>query len=198
MTSVYLAGPEVFFPGGREIIERKRQLCRLFGLRPTELHGEFAAAAAEGPLAFGTAISLQNERLMDEADVCIANLTPFRGPSADVGTVFELGYMIAQGKPAYGFTNDLRDYAERVAESPGIEVVSTDGGLATSDGEMVESHGMADNLMIEGAIIRRGYSLVRAETTPAERWNDLTAFRQVLHLVAAGGQRSLHSVPPPE
>ena len=31
--------------------------------------------------------------MMDEADAIIANLTPFRGPSADAGTVYELGYM---------------------------------------------------------------------------------------------------------
>jgi nucleoside 2-deoxyribosyltransferase len=183
MTSVYLAGPEVFLPGGRAIIERKRDMCRLFGLRPAELHGEFVTGTDDAR-SLGTTISLHNEKLMNEADVCIANLTPFRGPSADVGTVFELGYMIAQGKPAYGFTNDPRDYAERVAHTPGITVVAESGGLVTSDGEMVESHGMADNLMIEGGIVRRGYSLIRADSSAVDPWNDLTAFRRVLHLVA--------------
>ena len=28
-----------------------------------------------------------------QADAIIANLTPFRGPGADAGTVYELGYM---------------------------------------------------------------------------------------------------------
>ena len=39
-----------------------------------------------------------NEAMMDACDAIIANLTPFRGPGADAGTVYELGYMAAQGK----------------------------------------------------------------------------------------------------
>ena len=36
--------------------------------------------------------------MMDAADAIIANLTPFRGPGADAGTVYELGYMAGRGK----------------------------------------------------------------------------------------------------
>ena len=39
---------------------------------------------------------------MDAADAIIANLTPFRGPSADAGTVYELGYMAGRGKFCLG------------------------------------------------------------------------------------------------
>ena len=38
--------------------------------------------------------------MMDAADAIIANLTPFRGPGADAGTVYELGYMAGRGKLA--------------------------------------------------------------------------------------------------
>lgn len=185
MTSVYLAGPEVFLPHGRALIERKRTICREFGLTPSELHGEFAVTPGTDAHAFGLAISERNEQLMDLSDICVANLTPFRGPSADAGTVFELGYMAAQGKPVYAFTNDPRDYGERVASSPGITVLERDDGLFTADGEMVESHGMADNLMLEGGIRRRGYALFRSPVAPPNPWDDLSTFRRLVEHIAA-------------
>ena len=43
---------------------------------------------------------------MIAADAIIANLTPFRGPSADAGTVYELGYMAGRGKLCLGYCND--------------------------------------------------------------------------------------------
>ena len=51
---------------------------------------------------------------MDEADAIIANLTPFRGPGADAGTVYELGYMAGRGKFCLGYSNDPAPYADRV------------------------------------------------------------------------------------
>lgn len=39
--------------------------------------------------------------------------TPKRIYLADPGTVYEVGYMIGQGKPAFGFTLDSRHYRER-------------------------------------------------------------------------------------
>ena len=50
---------------------------------------------------------------MHSADAIIANLTPFRGIAADTGTCFELGFMCAQGKPAFAYTNVRADHGER-------------------------------------------------------------------------------------
>lgn len=181
MLKVYLAGPEVFLPGGRELIDRKREALARFGFEPTRRHADFMEQNNEDPRGSGEQISRLNERLMDGADLCIANLTPFRGISADVGTVFELGYMIAQRKPAYGFTNDPRDYSARATEHFGSTAVMS-GRLVSPDGEMIEQHGMADNLMIDGGISHRGWSLVRAQTTPETMWTDLSAFHRILSI----------------
>ena len=51
---------------------------------------------------------------MIEAEAIIANLTPFRGPGADAGTVYELGYMAGRGKLCLGYSNDPSSYADRV------------------------------------------------------------------------------------
>jgi nucleoside 2-deoxyribosyltransferase len=179
MMQVYLAGPEVFLPGGSELVDRKRAMCVEFGFEPTRRHAEFTEHALRAPGALGDEISRINEDLMDGADLCIANLTPFRGISADVGTVFELGYMVAQGKPVYGFTNDPRDYRVRAEDHFG-SVVQDGDHLTSPDGQMIENHGMADNLMIDGGIRRRGWTLCRAETRPNDVWSDLTVFRHVL------------------
>lgn len=76
---------------------------------------------------------------MDSCDAIIANLTPFRGISADPGTVFEVGYMIGQGKPAFGFTLDNRLYQQRAGATCQDEL-----------GHTIEDFEMSDNLMIEG------------------------------------------------
>ena len=66
---------------------------------------------------------------MNSADAIIANLTPFRGPGADAGTVYELGYMAARGKLCLGYSNDPASYAERVRRF--TAVTPRDGALTT-------------------------------------------------------------------
>ena len=83
---IYLAGPEVFFPDADELGARKKQICEQYGftgLFPLDTQIEPAATAS----ATGLLISHENEQLIRVCDLVIANLTPFRGASADVGTV---------------------------------------------------------------------------------------------------------------
>ena len=79
---------------------------------------------------------------MIEADAIIANLTPFRGPGADAGTVYELGYMAGRGKLCLGYCNDpdaLR--RSRRASSP-MSQHRHDGRLIDADGLTVEDFGL--------------------------------------------------------
>src|SRR6266511_2425820 len=89
---VYLAGPEVFLPKAVEIGEAKKRICEqhdLVGLFP--LDG--AAQPTGAPADQGHAIFSQCLELMNQCDLIIANMTAFRGPSMDVGTAIEVGYM---------------------------------------------------------------------------------------------------------
>ena len=86
---IYLAGPEVFCPNPRAIGQAKKDRCKHYGLE-----GVFPMDAdvdlEELPLKdAGRLISRANEDLMQSCDLLIANMTPFRGPSMDVGTAFE-------------------------------------------------------------------------------------------------------------
>jgi nucleoside 2-deoxyribosyltransferase len=53
---------------------------------------------------------------MQSCDALIVNLTPFRGPSADVGSAYEMGFMRALRRPIFAYTNDDRPFLDRVAD----------------------------------------------------------------------------------
>src|SRR3954447_12274211 len=138
---VYLAGPEVFFPDALQLGLRKKAICREHGfdaLFPLDVLPESTSTV---PQDLGLAIFAICIEMMDRCDLAIANMTPFRGISMDVGTAVEVGYMFARGKPVFGYTNHVDDYERRV----------TSEVLSHAD-ELVEGFGLFDNLMCEGPV----------------------------------------------
>jgi nucleoside 2-deoxyribosyltransferase len=176
---IYLAGPDVFLPNAIELGREKAALCARYGLAALyPLDNNVDPAAADASLA----IFKGNEAMMDAADAIIANLTPFRGPGADGGTVYELGYMAGCGKPCFGYSNDPSIYADRVRLFS--EVTRRDGWLVDANGLTVEDFGLADNLMMIHALDRHGIALVIPRERPANIWQDLTAFETCVRLAA--------------
>ncbi len=104
---IYLAGPEVFLPNAREMLDRKAAMARAAGFTPLS-PGDLKVEKRANMRDFAYAISEVNERMMLEAGAIIANLTPWRGIAADVGTVYELGFMCALDKIVYAYTNIAR------------------------------------------------------------------------------------------
>lgn len=182
--SVYLAGPEVFLSNAREMLDKKIALTREAGLIPIS-PGDLEIPKMPTPFELGLAISGIDEELMNRADAIIANLTPFRGIAADTGTCFELGYMCAQGKPAFAFTNVAADHGERTRAWFNGEWYRDDAGLPRGpDGMLIEDLGMIDNLMMHGGVVRRGGTVVVGHAAPGEEFTDLSAFRQILAIAA--------------
>jgi nucleoside 2-deoxyribosyltransferase len=179
MTKIYLAGPDVFLPKPLEMARRKKQLCAQYGLT-----GLFPLDNKIDPKAKGASLEIfqSNELLMKEADAIIANLTPFRGPSADAGTVYELGYMAARGKLCLGYSNDPAFYADRVARFTVVE--RCDDHLIDDDKLTVENFSLPDNLMMIHALDLYGCPLVVPRTAPADIWHDLASFEQCVKLAA--------------
>jgi nucleoside 2-deoxyribosyltransferase len=178
--NVYLAGPDVFLPDALEVGRQKTEICRrhgLIGLYP--LDNVIDRAATEASLR----IFKVNEAMMDRADAIIANLTPFRGPGADAGTVYELGYMAARGKFCLGYSNDPAVYADRVRRS--TKVTARSGLLIDADGLTVEDFGHNDNLMMIHALDIHGAPLVLPREKPVDIWHDLAAFEVCVALAAA-------------
>lgn len=177
---VYLAGPDVFLPDAAEIGRKKVNLCDRYGfIGLFPLDNEIDPSAGDASLQ----IFRGNEVMMDRADVIVANLTPFRGPSADAGTVYELGYMAGRNKLCLGYSNDPSHYADRVARIAGLEE-QADGRIVDGGGFTVENFDQADNLMIVHTLYIHGYPLVRPQKTPADIWRDLSSFEACLRLLA--------------
>jgi nucleoside 2-deoxyribosyltransferase len=177
---IYLAGPDVFLPDAIDIGRRKVELCRrhgVIGLYPLDHAVDRTAEDVSLQIFRG------NENMMIEADAIIANLTPFRGPGADPGTVYELGYMAGRGKFCLGYSNDPSIYANRVREF--TEVNSRDGRLIDTLGLTVEDFGLSDNLMMIHALDLHGCALVTPPRRPADVWHDLAAFETCVAMAAA-------------
>jgi nucleoside 2-deoxyribosyltransferase len=167
---VYLAGPDVFFSNALEIGEQKKRVCARYGFEGVfPLDAQFDVLLDLGsPVDMGHKTFDLMVELMDSCDLVIANLTPFRGPSMDVGTAVEIGYMHGCAKPVFGYTNVAKDYSERV----------------DPDGFVVESFGLVDNLMVEGPVHRTGAVVVRANVPPDEVYTSLEGFAECVRRAA--------------
>ena len=113
MHRAYLAGPEVFLPDVRAVTDAKHKLCAAYsfvGVSPVDNAIDISALEKR---AAGMAISEANENMIRSCQLVIANLTPFRGPSADVGTAYELGFARGLGLPVFGYTNVADGFLDR-------------------------------------------------------------------------------------
>lgn len=186
---VYLAGPEVFLRNAVEAGAAKVEICArhgLVGLYPLDAQLDLDGLA---PAERAYAIARANEGLIGECHAVIANLTPFRGPSADIGTAYEVGYARGRGMPVFGYSNHHLPFFERVRKfnakplklRPGSEAA-----MAFEDAEKmaVEQFGLAENLMVVGAINDVGSTLVLGRTRRRDRYTDLAAFEDCVRQAA--------------
>eukprot|EP00903_Cladosiphon_okamuranus_P004432 g4430.t1 len=162
---VYLAGPEVFLPepvaAGDQAKARIKELNAL-NEWPFTLEGLYPLDNEIPDFGhnYDTGIRIYdaNIALMDQADFVAANMVRFRGPSMDVGTAFEMGYMRGLGKPVFGYYEAEPFYGDQ--ESPGFYAdrvhafyeVSEDPGI-DAYGQSIENFQMEDNLMMIGALV---------------------------------------------
>ncbi len=169
----YLAGPDVFFPKAKRIGEdKKAKLAEagIVGHFPFDNEFDPLDHSHEAALTIGRA----NEGIMlacckeGRIGIILANMTPYRGPSMDVGTGFEVGFMSALAEMKsniliIGYTDDPRRFEERVINDyyGGMEKLNErDGVLRGPDGLEIEAYGGAENLMITHAIEKTGGSIV--------------------------------------
>ena len=148
--TAYLAGPDVFLPDARAHALRKIEICARHGIiGRTPLNEDVDRTADMSDAAFAMAIFHKDVAMMEACDIIIANLTPFRGASADSGTLVELGWFLGRGRPIFGYSNSATLFAERSRKH--VE--------ATPDphpGLVVHGFGLPDNLMIPSAVLRGG------------------------------------------
>jgi len=184
---IYLAGPEVFLPDAVAIGRRKKELCARYGVEGLfPFDNEVDPHAAREPV--DRLIYRANEAMIRRADLGICNLTPFRGPNADAGTVFELGLLVGLGKRVFGYTNVADDFLDRCRHAdPGATFETASNTWRDSNQMTIENFGNADNLMIDNALFDHGsHSMVRHRAPPNHLFDDLTGFETCLLLIVEG------------
>jgi nucleoside 2-deoxyribosyltransferase len=178
---IYLAGPEVFLANAKEVGEKKKALCRKYGFEGVFPIDVEVKAEGKSPREVGLCISDVNEGLIRSCQIVIANLTPFRGPSADVGTVYELGFAHALGKLVLAYTNVAEFFTERTVRGLcGRVKRGADGLLRDERGMFVEENGLVDNLMIDGCINANSGVLVVEQAPSGELFSYLGGFEKCL------------------
>lgn len=168
---VYLAGPDVFYPDAVQRGEKMKAALAergMTGLFPLDV--ELCPTAYPSPGELALAIARACEAQIAKADMGLFNIQPWRGPEADEGTAYELGFMAALGKPAVLYTNDPRPFAERITADVYAGELYRDGQFMRGkcDGMMVEDfEGFAANLMLVNAAVRTARLLLGAGVTPS-------------------------------
>jgi nucleoside 2-deoxyribosyltransferase len=181
LRTLYLAGPDVFYPDAAALAARKRALCELAGFEVlTGMDG--GLTEMERSEAMAREIYAANVGRVRRADALIANLTPWRGPGADPGTAFETGVAAGLSKPVFAYLNveeeDDADHCIRVLSQLGGEQ-DADGRWRDPNGAEIEDFDLPENLMLWGEA-RRFYVVVT--DTPQ---TDLTGLEMCLDAVRA-------------
>jgi nucleoside 2-deoxyribosyltransferase len=174
---LYLAGPEVFLPDALAVARAKQDLCVRHGFEgvfPLDASLDLAGLSKREQ---ARRISAANEAAMHSCAGLIANLTPFRGVSMDAGTAFEVGFMRALGRPVLGYTNVVADYRRRAEAYRRAAVPVAD---ADAPDVAIEDYDLAENLMIEVAILASGGEVIRRGVPPGREMRDLAGFEACL------------------
>lgn len=148
MKKIYLAGPDVFEPDAQKIGDQLKKLAAEYGfIGLFPLDNEIPNM--ESPHLMAKEIRDANLRLLQSADIVMANLNPFRGLEPDSGTVFEVGYGVALGKDVYAYASDRRDMIERVRQAQNLAADATH----CREGKVIEDFKLSHNLMMLDLVV---------------------------------------------
>jgi nucleoside 2-deoxyribosyltransferase len=178
MPLAYLAGPDVFLPNAPEHAARKAAICAAHGITALPPLNEDVATLAEmtEEQAWQT-IFAKDLAMMERAELVIANLTPFRGASADAGTLVELGWFLGRGRPIFAYSNSATPFAAR-SEALLARLPDPMPGLS------VGGFGLPDNLMIPGAVETGGHPILLPEGGADLPFDSLEVFARCVALAA--------------
>lgn len=160
---VYLAGPDVFKKDPVQVGKEKKLALKKAGhVGKFPMDPEIKDFAHDKKTAY--TIAKGNEDLMDSCQVILINMTPWHGPSMDVGTAFEVGYMKHKAKYTptlligYYEGEVQPDFTKRVAEMHygGNVHFAENGDVTDKEGISLENFDLPENLMIAAAIHHTG------------------------------------------
>ena len=144
--TVYLAGPDVFYPDAEE---RGKVMCALCAEQGFE--GLYPLNAPLDPdiQPQSRAIFEANKAMLERADAVVANLRDWRGPEPDSGTVWGVAYALALGKPVIAYLPNSHSLRQRMTQT------APDG--IDPEGHAVEDFGLPLNLMLAHSLTGVAY-----------------------------------------
>lgn len=138
MKKIYLAGPDVFVSNPEFASMSLKAACQKYGFE-----GMFPLDNAienfENNQETANRIFKANVEMIRKCDIVLANMHPFRGPSMDVGTAWEMGMAFALGKTVVGYNCNQSTLREKTLDADVYR---------TPDYPQVEDFGLIDNLML--------------------------------------------------
>lgn len=161
IASVYLSGPERWSPDAADLMARQRRMCAAAKVEPL-FADDAPLVEREGSEAMAREMYAGALASLRKADAVIANLTPWRGPSAHPGVAFEAGFASALAKPVFAYINvadeDEAEYLARVESVIGA-TIGEDGLAHDVDGLEIEDFDLPETLML-WAEARRFFCIV--------------------------------------
>lgn len=146
---VFLSGPDLFMPDGPDLLAAKRAACTAAGFDGVHAK-DGAGAGLPGELRART-VYAEVIAALRTCDAVVANLTPWRGPHPDPGTVFEAGFAGGLGLPVFAYLNvpdaGLADHRDRVADAVGA-ALDAQGDWRDPDGGLIEDLGLPESTML--------------------------------------------------
>ncbi|MCV6608471.1 MAG: nucleoside 2-deoxyribosyltransferase [Campylobacterales bacterium] len=151
MKKIYLAGPDVFLPNAIEHGEHLKKLCKeagFEGLFPLDniITGDTKAQIAQK-------IREANKKMIEQCDIVIANVSPFRGPEPDSGTVWEVGFAQGLGKDVYCYSTDLRTLKEKAIDMLDLD----EGSERDNEAMLIENFELSHNLMFADRVVANSF-----------------------------------------
>lgn len=181
---IYLAGPEVFLTNAKEVGQQKKALCKKYGFEGVFSLDIEIEIKGKTTTQVGFCISEVNEGLIKSCDIVVANLTPFRGPSADVGTAYEMGFAHGLGKKVFAYTNVAVPFTQRTIKALNLQAKrSVDGKLRDEYGMFIEEMELTDNLMIDGCIQASTGHLFVEQAPKGQMFTYLGSFEKCLQAI---------------
>ena len=144
MKKIYIAGFDVFEPDSIEIGKKFVKLCEEYGfigLYPLDNVIDFNQEKNK----IAQDIYKANVNLINQSDIVIANINPFRGKEADSGTIWECGYASALGKKVFGYMKKEQNYIDTFSKD---ETKLLNNVVVDLDNRFIEDFDYPINLMI--------------------------------------------------
>jgi len=151
MKKIYLAGPDVFRANAKDFGEKLKEILKTNGLEGLfPLDNEIQGSSSEDTAG---KIRNANIKMIEGCDGVIANLSSFRGPEPDSGTVWEVGYAQGLGKPVVGYCPDKRTLHAKTTSMLNLP----DDAEYDADGLIIENFGLTHNLMFADIVISNNF-----------------------------------------